>query len=248
MKVVSFSVWGRKRTYHEGVIENIALVKKHLPDWKVWVYTDGTAPQQSKMQDEGAELFIMPKAKDSGGAMWRFLPIGDKQVEVCLPRDADNRINAHTAKACEVFVQSGKRGASFMSHRQHFKRPLCAGGMITNTTNGQFTWKSMKPVIETYDSWWRDELYLTDNLYESNKRSWQFFSHDPMCVKNNLYRAKLWRPESEREDWAIIKREAADGAADVPFGMETIDIDGKCEENYFRRHQGSHGKVAHPEE
>jgi hypothetical protein len=242
MKVVSFSVWGKKRTYHEGVLENIALVKEHLPDWKVWVYTDGSSPEQSKMQDEGAELFIMPKAKDSGGAMWRFLPIGDKQVEVCLVRDSDTRINAHTAKGVEAFLASGKRGGSFFYRREHFRRPIVACNFSYKGVNGQFTWKAMKPVIETYDSWWRDELYLIDNLYESNKRSWQFFCHDPICVKNNLHRAKLWRPESEREDWTIVPR----APADTPFGMKTVVIDGKCEEDYFRAGKG-HGKLANPE-
>ena len=234
MNVVSFSVWGKKQTYYKGVLENIALVKEHLPDWKVWVYAGEETPEQGRMQDEGAEVFIMPKAKDSGGAMWRFLPIGEEQVKACLVRDADIRINAHTAMGVEAFMASGKKGGSFHTHRQHFRRPIVACNFLFKGVNRQFSWRAMKPVIETYDTWWRDELYLTDNLYESTKRRWQFFSHDPMCVKNNLHHALQWRPDSVPEDWQIVP--VIKGKP--PFGMKTVSIDGKCEEDYFRRGKG----------
>ena len=94
LKVLSFSVWGQDRRYHDGALRN-AIVAAHLyPGWVPRFHVDASVPEGlcKALMAEGAQVRHMPPSlpAHSHGLFWRFLVEDDPEVAVYAVRDADS--------------------------------------------------------------------------------------------------------------------------------------------------------------
>jgi protein O-GlcNAc transferase len=106
-KVVSFALWGTNKVYNEGLMENIKLVRELLPGFVVVVYcTPEVTILQRDLQGVDVRV-ITDHPADFSFIKWRYEPMFDKSVEVCLVRDADSRITRREVRFVTEWLESG---------------------------------------------------------------------------------------------------------------------------------------------
>lgn len=120
--VVSFSLFGEKRIYTKGAIENAQLARRSMPDWECRIYHDETVPSDviKNLASEGANcVLITGKRRQLSGPFWRFFVNDDPMVDRFICRDADCRLNSRDIAAVEDWVASGKDFHLMRDHPWH---------------------------------------------------------------------------------------------------------------------------------
>jgi hypothetical protein len=128
-KIISFSLWGKNPKYVNAALVNIELAKEIYPGWLCRFYVDETVPEDLRkaLNDNGAEVYKMPKSDGNFGMFWRFLPLDDEGVERFIVRDADSRINKRERAAVQEWEDSGKIFHTMRDNIQHDPVPICGG-------------------------------------------------------------------------------------------------------------------------
>jgi len=174
MYAVSFCLYGAYNPkYYDGLLTNLNLIKKHLPDWIAYVYTGSDVPGTFR---EKLERFqgIRIRPVDATGPilmMHRFLAIDEPDVECMIVRDADSRIHHRDRWAIKDFASSPYSAHAIRDHPQHFA-PLLGGlwGLRKNPSV-----PSMSLLVEPYlNTRWRfgdNQIFLKDIVYPKLKHS-----------------------------------------------------------------------------
>ena len=129
MKVISFALWGNNLFYTMGAIHNARLTKKLYPDWKMWVYTNDTVPDEFIQTLKNEDVHIIPQGGNSTSClnmMWRFLPASDPSVDIFMSRDSDSRYTEREVKLVNEWLNSDKDFHIIRDHPQH-GLPICGG-------------------------------------------------------------------------------------------------------------------------
>lgn len=106
-KVVSFALWGTNRVYNDGLIENVKLVKELLPGFKVVVFcTPEVTILQRDLKDVDVRV-IRDHPPDFSFIKWRYEPMFDDEVDICLVRDSDSRITKREVSFINEWLESG---------------------------------------------------------------------------------------------------------------------------------------------
>ena len=109
-KVISFSLFGHGSRYFIGARENLALQPIIYPGWICRFYVAENIPSYhiDALRSGGAEIVIMRPEPGTVGTLWRFLAIDEKDIDVCIIRDADARFNEQEKHAVEEWLSSNK--------------------------------------------------------------------------------------------------------------------------------------------
>jgi len=130
MNVISFALWGSNPAYLVGAISNAKLAPLYYPGWQCRIYCgqDTPASWRNELQRAGYQV-VMRRALRGlwDGLFWRFEPVFDPQVSVCLIRDCDSRLNPREAAAVTEWLATKKRLHTMRDHYQHIVPIL--GGM-----------------------------------------------------------------------------------------------------------------------
>jgi hypothetical protein len=137
-KIISFSLYGDKKIYLNGAIENAKLQPKIYPDWICRFYCDVTVPKETKeiLKDLGAEVFEMTSDfsdYDQRKMFWRFFVNDDIEVERYIIRDCDSRLNLRESQAVKEWIESGKK---FHMMRDHIRHGIFILGGMWGSTRG----------------------------------------------------------------------------------------------------------------
>lgn len=130
MKIISFSLWGRKQLYHVGAIDNIKYAKIYYPEWKCRFYVDDSVQQSDivTLIVLGAQVINVGKSLGPyHGMFWRFLPADDQDVEAFVSRDCDSRISPREIAAVDEWMSSDKCFHTMHDHRYHMCVPILGG-------------------------------------------------------------------------------------------------------------------------
>jgi uncharacterized protein YxeA len=110
--IISYSLYGNNPKYFNPVHDNIDIVKKNLPDWKIRIYLHENVLDEfrDKLIKTGMQVFIVQdsivKPGNSSGAFWRFLPLCEDIN--CVIYDADDLINEKQIKRINNFFKQSK--------------------------------------------------------------------------------------------------------------------------------------------
>lgn len=110
----SFCLYGPENPrYYSGMLENVYLVGKYFPSWKVYIYY---APDvtESMVNHLGACSNVVLKPTGITGQknmIHRFFAIDEPEVDLMLVRDADSRVHWKDRWAIREFVSS-----TFIAH------------------------------------------------------------------------------------------------------------------------------------
>lgn len=121
MYVFSFCLYGQPcYKYYTGLLENLEIISKHYPEWKVFVYTGADVPGSfiDTLRSKGARVFMIPKTGPIM-MMYRFLAIDEPGVDAMLVRDADSRIHMRDRWAINEFISSSFKAHSVRDHPYH---------------------------------------------------------------------------------------------------------------------------------
>lgn len=170
MNVISFSVWGTASSYFYGLLDNCILIKHKLPEFTCFVYHNNSLPNNIKdilEQLGNVHLIHMNNTNDKRNTMWRFLPAFYKNVNICLSRDTDSRIEPKEIKAIREWLKSDKNFHIIRNHPMH-KRKILAG--LWGCRN-----KILRPLFKDYmnyiskpytaNNWIVDEIFLENIVY-----------------------------------------------------------------------------------
>lgn len=128
MKILSFSVFGDKEKYINGLLKNIDLRKKFYPDWSIFVYCDQRNHEiLAKLPLERTVLrLVQPESHGAQGTCWRFLASKENGVSAIQFRDADSVFTKREQLAVEEWLHSPFDGHLMRDHPLHLS-PIMAG-------------------------------------------------------------------------------------------------------------------------
>jgi hypothetical protein len=189
VNVFSFIVFGSQDKYCKGILKNIECIRNEFPEWETWIYLGLGVPDTLVKH-----LVFLPKVKcfftDVDGMInkiYRFFPIDNPSVEVCIIRDADSRIYQRDVECIKDFLNSNALLHIIRDHPNHFHR-MMAGmwgikkGAIKESIENIFrVWKTSHSTSD----FWDDTHFLTGVIY-------------PMAISTALVHDELhsFEPES----------------------------------------------------
>lgn len=144
----SFCLYGpTKPIYHDGFLENLALIKTHYPGWVVYAYL-GSDTDPIFRGYLLAESIVRIRDTGISGAknmIHRFFAFDEPDVDVCFFRDADSRIHWKDRWAINNFLRSRFACHIIRDHPDHNARIM---GGLWGLRKGAFT-----SIREIYATW-----------------------------------------------------------------------------------------------
>jgi len=165
-KIISFSLWGDNPKYTIGAIRNAELSKEIYPDWICRFYVGRSTPKNiiNKLESfDNTEVIIMDVDGDWTGMFWRFYAASDVNVDVCIIRDCDSRVNFRERDAVNEWLESNKGFHIMRDHPYHLTEIL--GGMW-GSKKGVIA--NIKKEIDDYvkgNFWQVDQNFLREKIY-----------------------------------------------------------------------------------
>lgn len=136
--LIVFSLWGNNPFYWIGAKQNIKLAKQFYPDFVCRIYIDKKCDSTliDSIKQEDCEIVLMEPGLythtnisnrfNHNGIFWRFLALGDPDVDVVLSRDCDSRISQREVLAVKEWMSSDKKFHIMRDHPEH-RVPILSG-------------------------------------------------------------------------------------------------------------------------
>ena len=180
-RVVSFSLYGEKRCYYEGLAKNLDLLPRVYPLWVPRVYAEDSAGCRELLKpiaDAHPELEVVYMPAPAGrwlGMWWRHLVSEDPGVERFLVRDCDSLVNPRESRAVSEWIADGAELHSLRDHPQHGvpahgSRPVLGGlwggdsRFVTRASGSQLFSREIKSIYAQEIPEYDNELYLRDTV------------------------------------------------------------------------------------
>lgn len=109
--VIAFSLWGAKRRYVHGAIDNVLAAKEVYPGWLPVFFVDESvpAPARARLAELGAEVRLQtPGQPDRQRLAWRFRVANEAAVGRFLVRDVDSVLNPRERAAVAAWIASDR--------------------------------------------------------------------------------------------------------------------------------------------
>lgn len=167
--VFSFSLFGSADKYCKGLLRNIALVNEKFPDWFIWVYVGNDVPAHilNSLQTNPTVRIFFTGEIGLINKIYRFFPIDNPTVKVCIVRDTDSRIYERDETCIREFISSERLFHIIRDHPNHSHK-IMAGmfgikkGLFTESLQDMFmTWRK-----ENFtNDFWDDTHFLCKIIY-----------------------------------------------------------------------------------
>jgi len=121
-KVISFSLWGTDPKYTVGAIKNAELASIIYPDWEVRFYCASCVPLPiifHLSEFSNTKIIEMNREGNWTSMFWRFLPAGNKDVDVLISRDTDSRLSQREKEAVDEWLNSDFKFHIMRDHPWH---------------------------------------------------------------------------------------------------------------------------------
>lgn len=158
-KIISFSLWGENPKYTIGAIKNADLALSIYPEWICRYYVGLSTPEDivdELQKRQNTEIIKMNEQGEWNSMFWRFLPVGDEDVEIMLSRDCDSRLSIREKLCVEEFINSDKLFHCMLDHPFHNG---IMGGM----------WAAKKSILKNIkqliDDWPKTNQWQTDQSF-----------------------------------------------------------------------------------
>lgn len=122
--VLSYSLYGNKAKYLNGMIITASQIPTLYPDWEVWIYHDDLIPD--RITEALSNLthvrllnvtHALPWTRSINPMTWRFLVASDPTVRAYCIRDGDSRPSVRAKAAVDEWLLSSNK--SFHIMRDH---------------------------------------------------------------------------------------------------------------------------------
>ena len=171
VNVFSFCLYGPENPrYYPGMLENISIVEKHFPDWKVYVYIgDDVEPSMvEKLGTYPNTLLRFTHVLGAANMIHRFYAIDEPGVDLMLVRDADSRIHWKDRWAIREFMKRPE----FVAHtiRDHIEHTAYMMGGLwgirkSSGLNLTYEYSKYREATELGHRHGHDQNFLADVIY-----------------------------------------------------------------------------------
>jgi|LauGreDrversion4_2_1035121.scaffolds.fasta_scaffold350434_2 hypothetical protein len=172
VNIFSFSLFGNDRKYTRGLLENVKLITHKYPLWHIWIYLGDDVTSETKALYTSFVNVKLIEANVNGflTKFFRYFPIDNKEVDICIIRDADSRVNDRDDACIKEFIESDKLYHIIRDHPNH-KHLIMAGmwgikkGCLTELIYDLFLkWKQANII-----DFWSDTRFLVECIYNRVK-------------------------------------------------------------------------------
>jgi len=187
-RVISFSLWGSNPKYTIGALKNLDIAKNIFPDWECWFYVSNDVPKKiiNKINSYSNAKTLNMEGAGWEGLFWRFFPISEKSVEVCIFRDTDSRLSEREKSAVDDWINKNKKLHIMRDHERH--QSLIMGGMW-----GFRGTLEIETLIEDYrkkagkDCYNLDQRFLAKKIYHKFKNDSVIHDESGYCLWNERH-------------------------------------------------------------
>lgn len=166
MNVFSFCLYGSKKKYIQGMIENVNTIKEKFPDWYIFIYFNGIPSWAHTVLSSNTHVRMIPaRFPDNRSMLERFYAIDVPGVNIMFVRDADSRIHQRDEWCIRQFIASDKQIHIIRDHPHH---EWCILGGIWGLRNPiHFSMKeAIRAYIERHPNVWSIDMnFLRDIIY-----------------------------------------------------------------------------------
>ena len=170
MKIISFCLYGTKDIYYKGLIENIRIIIKELPDFFTHVYygSDITEDKITNLRSLSDKLVLIATNKLGAGNMIdRLNPIKLDDTEIFFCRDADSRIGERDLWCMKKFIDSKKSVHCIRDHYWHKQRLMgCSTGWKVNKIKNL---EKIRKELSNYYKYYENPEYGDDEHFLGSK-------------------------------------------------------------------------------
>ncbi len=124
--IVSYSLFGQDRYYHECAITNARMHPVIFPEFTARFYCAPDLPEEVllALRASGAQVMLAREDNKAGsspmaGTFWRFLTFDDPNVDVVLCRDVDSPVLPRERAAIEMWLASSEPFYCMRDHAIH---------------------------------------------------------------------------------------------------------------------------------
>jgi len=166
----SFCLYGPENPkYHDGLMENLDLIRRYFPEWRVFVYVGADITEERIGKIVAYPQVVLRKTGKLGepNMIDRFFAIDEPGVDIMFVRDADSRVHWKDRWAIQQFVNSNETLHIIRDHKEHTSPVL--GGLWGFRKVAGF---SVRKEYETYmedkslgHRWAHDQNFLADVIY-----------------------------------------------------------------------------------
>lgn len=168
VSVFSFVVYGNQKKYTHGILANLQLIQIAYPLWQVWIYYGSDVDDSILSQYRSYSNAVLIPTNNTGAItkFFRYFPIDDPSVDVCMVRDADSRVNDRDQVCINDFVTSSHLFHIIRDHPNHSHK-IMAG--MWGIKRGAF-FGSIHALFEQWKlhnelDFWSDTRFLVECLY-----------------------------------------------------------------------------------
>jgi hypothetical protein len=176
-KIISFSLYGNSPLYQIGAYKNIKLAQNIYPDWicRFYLFKEDHHIENKLLEySPNIEIIKVPLQGGPFAMLYRFLPLGEEDVERFISRDLDSRLSIREKKAVDAWINSDKTFHIMKDHPYHYSIDIpVLGGMWGAKGN---TFKKAQNSIEKFIS-------LHENTKGLDQKFLYYFFHK--IIKND---------------------------------------------------------------
>jgi hypothetical protein len=122
MNVFSFCLYGGEEyRYYQGLLENVALIGRYFPTWKVYVYYAPDVTEAMVKHLSACTSVVLRPTGEHGAInmIHRFYAIDEPDVNIMMVRDADSRVHWKDRWAIREFVASNYNAHTIRDNIEH---------------------------------------------------------------------------------------------------------------------------------
>jgi len=177
MKIIAFSLWGKKAIYNVGAIRNTHLQPKVFPGWRCRFYCADDVPKKttSELKRLGAEVVSVGQGRGFEGAFWRFRAAMD--AEVMISRDTDSRLSEREAVAVDEWLKSKRKFHIMRDHPYHNVKILA----------GMWGCRNGIPDLKKLLKNWKDYSYKQCDQVFLDRYVWPRIKNDVLIHDDVMY-------------------------------------------------------------
>jgi len=168
VSVFSFTIYGNDKKYTNGLLTNLQLIQIAYPLWQVWIYYGSDVEESMLLQYRSYSNAVLIPTNHTGAItkFFRYFPIDDPSVEICIVRDSDSRVNERDQICINEFLYSTKLFHIIRDHPNHCHK-IMAG--MWGIKKGVFS-ESIRTLFEQWRhhnefDFWSDTRFLVESIY-----------------------------------------------------------------------------------
>jgi len=184
LKVISYSLYGSKKKYCIGMLENLKINKDKLPEWKTYIYYSNVPKEYIDMYKNYNPVLIKCDNTEYKweGMFWRFKLFNSENVDIFLSRDADSRITDREIKLVNEFINSNKIFHIIRDHPGHGTEILGGTfGVKVKDFNKKYSIKNINEYILEYRKLYNKNIERQPDQVFLREKIWNLIKNDNLC-------------------------------------------------------------------